>query len=98
MSFSFSAAGSRSEVLSSLGNLTDDALGDSLGVDIRDILEERIEGGADPGPSQRYVINASGHSSRHALVALNVKVTVEPVPTPPDATETPVTDTVTAGV
>lgn len=97
MSFSFGAAGSREEVLSSLFKLNNQNLGgDGLGAEIRDDITEAIEAGADPGPSQRYVINASGHSGSRSLVTLNVSVTVEPATQPVDATatqEVPVTDT-----
>ena len=77
MSFSFSMIGDRETVLESLEaqNLTDD-----LGMDIRDNLVSYISNGADPGPSQRYNISASGHSGQRSLVTLNVSVTVEPVP------------------
>jgi hypothetical protein len=77
MSFGFVAQGSREEVLSSLEGLT---LTDDLGMDLRDNLVSYISSGADPGPDQRYVISASGHSGMRSLVSLNVSVTVEPIP------------------
>jgi hypothetical protein len=83
MSFGFSAAGSKYEVLDSLRKLNHAQLPDGMGDELRNILVDYLEDGADPASSQRYVINVSGHSGGNSLVTLNATVSVEDVAAQP---------------
>lgn len=83
MSFSYSARGTRDEVVSSLDSLTMPQLGnDPLGANIRDTLVEAISMGTeliDPS-DQRYQVDVTGHSGHGAVVTLTATVKVVTFP------------------
>lgn len=74
MSFSYSAGGSRDQVVSSL-NAVDftQAYSDQVGKGVRDLLVTHL-GTADGNPDLRYDVQASGHAGTGAVLTLNVTV------------------------
>jgi len=89
VSFSFTAAGTRDQVVDSLDGLHDDQLGnDNFGAQIRDAIVDGISVGAtlDPPADQRYEVKCSGHSGRDAILTFQGEVKVVSAPIlPPDA-------------
>jgi hypothetical protein len=73
MSFSFSAAGTRDETLSSLRSYTRAQLGDGLGREVRDMLVRHLED-SEGRADLRYEVSAAGHSSQGGLLTCNVSV------------------------
>lgn len=75
--FSFTARGSKAEVLQSLGGVTDTSMGnDPLGIAIRDAAIRAIQGSDDP--VGRYYVYATGDG--HATTGpatLSVSITTE---------------------
>lgn len=73
MSFSFTARGTRSEVIASLDALTDAQLGqDPMGRRMRNNIIDAIEAGVelDSPSDQRYSVNVTGHSGPGSVVSL----------------------------
>jgi hypothetical protein len=89
MSFNFTAAGTRNEVVDQLDGLHDSQLGnDNFGAQIRDAIVDGISVGAtlEPPADQRYEVTCSGHSGRDAILTFQGTVKVVQVPpVAPDA-------------
>ena len=89
MSFNFTAAGTRNEVVDQLDSLHDDKLGyDNFGSQLRDAIVDAISVGAtlEPPADQRYQVAVSGHSGRDAICTFQGEVKIVHVdPQPPDA-------------
>lgn len=79
MSFSFSAMGTRDEVLAQLA--LSDPSGNKVGEAARDLvaaaLEAEVYRPAGPGWEYRFIVEASGHSGGGSPLSLNL--TVRPV-------------------
>jgi hypothetical protein len=83
MSFSYTAAGTRNEVVDQLDGLHDSQMGnDNFGAQIRDAIVDAVSVGVDlePPADQRYEVKVSGHSGRNAIVTLNAQITITTVP------------------
>ncbi len=79
MTFSFSAAGTRNQVVESLDMLTDKQLGnDNFGCQIRDAIVDAISVGSElePESGQRYQVSVSGHSGKNSAVTLGAEIKV----------------------
>lgn len=83
MSFKFTAAGTRNEVVDQLDGIHDSDMGnDNFGLQLRDAIVDAISVGAtlDPPADQRYEVTVSGHSGRDAICTFTGEVKVVPVP------------------
>jgi hypothetical protein len=82
MTFQFSAAGSREDVLAAVRG-TD--LDDKVGCQVRDMIAGVLEGAADKGAGQplRYSLNVFGHADPGSIPALSVEMTATYAPNYP---------------
>ena len=102
MSFSYSAQGTRNEVVDQLDGLHDSQMGnDNFGAQIRDAIVDAVSVGTElAGPiDQRYEVSVVGHSSHGGVVTLDAKVKVvfQVNPVGFNETEVPVTNVMTGG-